>query len=73
MHCTTGYYLKGGLVYLTMPTMGTTEDYIGMIFFPDVVQLCSLENKFEKIISDAAPYTITMALKVCWKVTICML
>jgi hypothetical protein len=35
MHCTTGYYLKGGLVYLTMPTIGTTEDYGGMIFFPD--------------------------------------
>lgn len=27
------------------------------------VQLCSLENKLNKIISDAAPYTITAALK----------
>jgi hypothetical protein len=35
MQSTTGYYLKGGLVYLTMPTTGTTEDYGGMIFFPD--------------------------------------
>jgi hypothetical protein len=28
-------YLKGGLVYLTMPTMTTTESYEGKIFFPD--------------------------------------
>jgi hypothetical protein len=46
MQCTTndygeiavhyGNYLKGGLVYLTMPTIPTTESYGAMIFFPDV-------------------------------------
>jgi hypothetical protein len=30
-----GYYLKGGLVYLTMPTISTTEGYGVKIFFPD--------------------------------------
>jgi len=28
------------------------------------IQLCALENKLEKIVSDAAPYAVTVALKV---------
>jgi hypothetical protein len=52
MQCTTNnygekavhyeYYLKGGLVYLTMPTMTTTESYGGKIFFPDALPHDSL-------------------------------
>ena len=33
------------------------------------LQLCNLENKLEKIISDAAPYTIAAALKVCLSIS----